>query len=66
MKVECDYLDLEGRCEGLYKGFGCIQDKCMQESKKRPAGCKHLRDDGYCLKLGKLHCSGESNCDSFE
>ena len=63
--VQCDYLDTEGRCEGMYKGFGCIEDKCRQESKIKPKKCVHLRGDGFCEKLGKLNCIGETDCADF-
>ncbi len=66
MTIECDYVDNDGRCEGLYKGFGCIKDKCQQPSKSKPNACTHLRHDGFCLKLGKLSCIGEENCNSFD
>ena len=66
MTIECDYLDNDARCEGLYKGFGCIKDKCQQPSKIKPEACSHMRHDGFCEKLGKLSCIGEKNCMSFE
>lgn len=33
--VKCDFLTDEGRCEGLYKGFGCIEHKCRHKVKTR-------------------------------
>lgn len=67
MNIECDYLTDENRCDGLYKGFGCIKDKCQVENKKRPEGCIHKRqEDGFCEKLGKLFCPGGDSCSSFE
>ena len=59
MTIECDYIDNDGRCEGLYKGFGCIKDKCQQPSKVKPNACAHMRH-------GKLSCIGGENCNSFE
>ena len=47
MNIECDYLDQDDRCEGLYKGFGCIKDKCQQPSKIKPDTCSHRRYDGF-------------------
>lgn len=66
MSIECDYLGQDDRCEGLYKGFGCIKDKCQQPSKTKPDTCSHMRYDGFCEKLGKLSCIGGENCNSFE
>ncbi len=55
---ECDFLDRDGRCEGLYKGFGCIKDKCKQTERTK-------NGDDYCSKCGKFHSSGQADCESL-
>ncbi len=63
---DCKHLDASGICQGMYKGFGCIGDKCRDKTKgpgqKR---CRHGRADGYCMKHKKFQCEGEA-CDDYE
>jgi len=62
--VDCQHLDEDRNCKGLYSGFGCIEDKCKDPSKGM-GSCIHMRGDGYCKKLGKFHCNGK-DCEGFE
>ncbi|MDD4308058.1 MAG: hypothetical protein PHU53_04545 [Thermoplasmata archaeon] len=57
---DCRHLDDQGICQGKYKGFGCIGDKCLDPTKGPGANpCKHGRADGYCKKHKKFQCEGE-------
>ena len=60
----CEYLDPDGKCTGLYKGFSCIQDKCRAEARKR---CEFSSPEGfYCLKYNRFECVGAENCGTLE
>jgi hypothetical protein len=62
--MSCDYLDAEGNCTGVYKGFRCIQDKCRAEARKR---CEFSTSEGfYCLKYRLFECVGPENCGTLE
>ena len=66
-QVDCRHLDEEGICQGKYKGFGCIGDKCQDPTRgPKLSGCKFLRGDGYCKKHGKFECPGEKDCYDYE
>ena len=64
--AKCKHLDAENLCHGLYDGFGCIGDKCKDET-AGPAtdACAHMRGDGYCVKLNKIFCAGKDDCADF-
>ena len=51
--IECRHLDKEGICQGKYKGFGCIGDKCQDPTR----GPKENK--GYCSKHKKFNCECE-------
>jgi hypothetical protein len=63
----CKHLGEGGICGGMYRGFGCIQDKCayikglQRAAEEEP--CQHLVAS-YCAKFGKFHCAGAGSCDS--
>ena len=63
---DCKHLDGKGICQGKYKGFGCIGDKCKDPT-RGPGNkkCRHGRDDGYCMKHKKFQCEGE-DCPDYE
>jgi hypothetical protein len=62
--IDCKHLDEKGICQGKYKGFGCISDKCLDPTKgPRGSQCKHGRADGYCMKYKKFQCEGEECAD---
>ncbi len=61
--MECAYLDLEGKCRGPYKGFGCIQEKCTAD---RHAPCEHNEKGFYCRKYKRFECIGIGNCGSLD
>lgn len=56
---KCRNVDDTGICHGLYEGFGCIGDKCKDDS-AGPAEnqCTYMRGDGYCKRFKKFHCIG--------
>lgn len=65
-KIDCKHLDEEGICQGKYKGFGCIEDKCQDPTRgPKTNKCKHERDDGYCTLHKKFSCKGE-DCVDYE
>ena len=65
-QIDCKHLDANGICQGKYKGFGCIGDKCQDPTRgPRESKCRHLSGDGYCRKHGKFECPGEE-CPDFE
>lgn len=65
-RTDCKHLDEKGICQGKYKGFGCIEEKCKDPTKgPRSNKCKHGRDDGYCMKHKKFQCEGEE-CKDFK
>lgn len=57
--MKCYYLQMDGRCEGRYKGFACIGGKCRAE--KDPP-CEHYVQGFYCSKYRRFGCVGISNC----
>lgn len=61
--MKCDYLDLEGRCQGPYSGFGCIKDKCTAHKQAR---CEFNELGFYCRKYHKFECIGIANCSTME
>ncbi len=62
--MPCDYLTPEGKCDGQYKGFGCIKDKCQADKRKR---CEFSTPEGfYCLKYRRFECVGTENCGTLE
>jgi hypothetical protein len=64
--IDCKHIDEKGICQGKYKGFGCISDKCLDPTKGPKASqCKHGRADGYCKKLKKFQCEGE-DCGEYK
>lgn len=58
----CAYLTPDGRCKGLYRGFGCIRDGCRAD---REEPCAHNERGFYCRKFRKFECIGPGNCGSF-
>jgi hypothetical protein len=64
--IDCKHLDEKGICQGKYKGFGCIQGKCLDPTKgPRSSQCKHGRADGYCKTRKKFQCEGE-DCPDYK
>lgn len=61
--MRCDYLDLEGKCKGPYRGFGCIKDRCRAE---KQAGCEYNEQGFYCRKYRKFECIGIANCATID
>lgn len=67
MSTACALKSADGKCQGMYSGFGCIEDKC-----KDPAAgfaqdsCVHMSANGYCEKYRKFYCLGEIGCQAFE
>jgi hypothetical protein len=61
--MQCQYLDLEGKCKGPYRGFGCIRDKCTAE--KCPP-CEFNEKGFYCRKFQRFECIGVGNCGSLD
>jgi hypothetical protein len=63
---DCRHLGSDGICQGKYKGFGCIGDRCKDPTRGpgKPR-CRHGRADGYCKKHRKFECAGE-DCPDFE
>ena len=57
-QIDCRHLDEEGICQGKYKGFGCIEDKC-QDPTRGPKINEENIDDGYCTKHNKFNCKCE-------
>ena len=64
-QVDCKHLDKDGICQGKYKGFGCIGDKCKDSTRGPGNKCRFLRDDGYCTKHKKFQCDGE-DCEDYD
>ena len=65
-KVDCKHLDEDGICRGKYKGFGCIEDKCLDPTRgPGQSNCRFLRGDGYCKKRKKFECKGDV-CPDYE
>ena len=58
--MKCTY-ESEGSCQGKYKGFGCIEDKCELYAQR----CEHLQGS-YCGKYARFFCVGSEDCASFE
>ncbi|MCK5548599.1 MAG: hypothetical protein KAI64_06265 [Thermoplasmata archaeon] len=48
-------------CQGKYKGFGCIKDKCALYARR----CDHLVNE-YCMKYKRFFCVGDEDCSTFE
>jgi len=61
--MQCQYLDLEGKCKGPYRGFGCIKEKCTAE--KCPP-CEFNEKGFYCRKFQRFECIGAGNCGSLD
>lgn len=65
--MRCEFEDDEGWCQGEYKGFGCIKNKCAIYNKMilkdNNGKCQYLATDGkYCLKYKKFFCIGIEKC----
>lgn len=61
--MECDFLDLQGKCRGPYSGFGCIKEKCTAEHE---AKCEFNDQGFYCRKYRRFECIGIVNCGSLD
>jgi len=62
--IRCADLGEDGRCQGKYRGFSCIKDKCRSEEAKR---CAWSTEEGfYCLKFNRFECIGPENCGTLE
>jgi hypothetical protein len=58
--LRCAHIDDEGKCQGKYKGFACIKDKCLSDEVKK---CAYSTEEGYyCLKFNRFECIGLENC----
>lgn len=59
--MRCGHL-VDGVCQGMYKGFGCIEEKCTYFQELKEAVCEHLVSFGYCMKYQRFHCIGPEEC----
>ncbi|HUT27667.1 MAG TPA: hypothetical protein VMW85_06455 [Methanomassiliicoccales archaeon] len=59
---ECPQMGPDGKCQGLYFGFTCIEDKCRMQN--RESQCKYCIGGDYCLKYNRFGCVGLENCGS--
>jgi len=61
--MDCPYISEDGQCQGPYKGFGCIGEKCQVD---KEVTCPHLVDGYYCSRYHRFGCPGPSNCSSID
>ncbi|MFH0815873.1 MAG: hypothetical protein V1934_03550 [Methanobacteriota archaeon] len=68
MSANCQHLGEDGICNGTYKGFGCIGERCVlvreAQSPKPKAQCGHLHESTYCSKHHKFFCPGMDACET--
>ena len=68
MTEGCKHLGEAGVCQGMYRGFGCIQDRCAYlrnlKDAARDEPCEHLVEPNYCSKYHRFYCAGPSSCDT--
>ncbi|MEW5937249.1 MAG: hypothetical protein AB1665_05470 [Candidatus Thermoplasmatota archaeon] len=62
--MRCIYLR-DGVCQGMYKGFGCIEEKCAYFQALKEAVCEHLASSGYCTKYHRFHCLDPEECEGY-
>jgi hypothetical protein len=61
--LRCDFLGLDGKCRGPYKGFGCIKEKCTSD---RRMNCEFNEKGFYCRKYKRFECVGIANCGTLD
>lgn len=64
----CKHLGENNVCQGMYRGFGCIQDRCaylrgLQDPAKQEP-CTHLVEPSYCAKYHRFYCTGPGSCET--
>jgi len=68
MSANCQHLGEGGICNGTYKGFGCIGERCVlvreAQAPKPKASCEHLHESTYCSKYHKFFCPGAEACET--
>jgi hypothetical protein len=67
MTHPCAHLGENGICNGTYKGFGCIGERCVlvrEAASPRPRTCEHLHESTYCSKYHKFFCPGTDACEA--
>ncbi len=67
MTEPCKHLGDDGICNGTYKGFGCIGERCIlvrEAVAPKPRTCEHLHESTYCSKYHKFFCPGQDICGS--
>lgn len=58
--MRCAHMDDEGKCQGRYRGFTCIKEKCRSDETKK---CNWSTEEGfYCHKFNRFECIGLENC----
>ena len=61
MKTLCSYQSKEGLCEGPYKGYACIRERC--DHWKESHRCEYHDVTGdYCHKYARFGCVGKDCC----
>ena len=66
MVYKCGYLDNDGQCTHIYKGFACVWERCEYYKKIIDVQCPYKEGRGYCTKFKRFHCPGEDKCEALE
>ena len=68
MSPGCKHLGEDGICQGMYRGFGCIPDRCAyvrgRKEPEKEERCEHLVEPSYCTKYHRFYCAGPESCET--